>query len=45
MTASATSKRGRAEAQAAFSAWKQETGRPYAELSMFLARSVDRPRA
>lgn len=44
MTASATSKRGRAEAQAAFSAWQKETGRPFAELSVILARSVDRPR-
>jgi 3-methyladenine DNA glycosylase Tag len=43
MTASATSKRGRAEAQAAFSAWQAETGRSFAELSVILARSVDRP--
>lgn len=44
MTASATSKKGQQEAQAAFSAWKKETGRPFAELSVILAQSVDRPR-
>lgn len=44
MTASPTSKRGQREAQEAFNAWKRETGRPFAELSVILAQSVDRPR-
>jgi len=43
MTAKATSKRGQRQAQAAFSAWRKETGRPMAHLSMILAMSVDRP--
>ncbi len=44
MTAKPTSKKGRQQAQAAFGAWQNETGRPMAHLSMILAMSVDRPR-
>ena len=42
MTAKPTSGRGQREAQAAFLAWREETGRPLAELSVLLALSVDR---
>ncbi len=40
-----TGKADLAKAQAAFNAWKEETGRPLTQLSRILACSIDAPRA
>lgn len=44
MTASGSSAKGLRQANAAFAQWQQESGRTMAEISMTLARSIDRPR-
>ena len=40
MTATATSQKGRRQAQEAFSTWRAQTGRPFAELSVIVASST-----
>ncbi len=42
LTGKPTTKKSRAAAQAAFNAWREETDRPLAHLSMILACTVDR---
>lgn len=44
MTASANSAKGQRQANAAFAQWQQASGRTMAEISVTLARSIDRPR-